>query len=65
MKEVIKKPIKITSFSYSANFYRNAQRTKVDKLFNVKNNSKGEKRRKFDFLARQLWRNIILRANTL
>lgn len=61
----ILKEQKITSFSPQANYYRNTQRPKVDKLFSIKEMSKGKKRAKYNFLARQLWRKIIIRANKM
>ena len=55
----------ITCFSPEANFYRNSQRRKVDKLFEMKLRSNDpEKRALYDFLARQKWRRIIAKSNT-
>jgi hypothetical protein len=57
---------KITCFSFKANIHRNNQRRKVDKLFEMKARSETpEKRVLYDFLARQKWRRIVQRANTM
>lgn len=55
----------IESNSEEAISYRNIHRPKVDKLFIIKLKSKGVKRKKFDELARQMWRKIIQHSNTL
>ena len=62
---MLKDEIKITSFTVDANIYRNKHRPKVDKFFLIKKRSKGKKAKKFDYLARQLWRKIIIAANKL
>lgn len=62
---MIKKEIKISSWSLKANAHRNIHRPKVDKFFMIKAKSTGKKRKKFDFLARQLWRKIIIDSNKL
>lgn len=61
----ILKEQKITSFTPEANLWRNNHRPKVDKLFAIKDASKGKKRAKYDFMARQLWRKIVAHANLL
>lgn len=62
---MIKKEVKITSFSPKANYYRNVHRSKVDKFFVIKMKSTGKKRKKFDYIARQLWRKIVIESNKL
>ena len=64
MRKILPKQA-IESFSIAANVYRNLNRPKVDKLFEIKASSRGKRRRKFDFLARQTWRKIVKKANTL
>ena len=59
------KKVKITSWSPEANAYRNVHRERVDKFFLIKIKSRGKKRQKFDNLARQLWRQIIIASNKL
>lgn len=60
-----KKRIPITSFTPEANAYRNMHRPKVDKFFELKSESKGDDRRKFDRLARQAWRAILTVSNKM
>lgn len=71
--------IKITNFNMHANFYRNARRPEVDNLFNKKEELsikakeiKGSEKEKLsneikdlDHKARQLWREIIAKAEKL
>lgn len=65
MAEILKEQ-KIDNLSPEAIAYRNMHRPKVDKLFNNKNKTNVEKRRKyFDNKARQLWRRIIKESNSL
>lgn len=65
-KKKYSQEVKITSFSPEANYYRNKRRSKVDKLFYLKNAQRDNKlKRKFDYLARQLWRDIVTKANKL
>ena len=62
----IKREIKIQNIDNpKANAYRNMRRSKVDKFFSIKSISRGKKRKKFDFLARQLWRKTILQSNKI
>ena len=65
-KRKVLKRQKILCFSPEANLYRNSQRRKVDKLFELKlRSSTSDKRVLYDFLARQKWRRIILKANSM
>lgn len=62
---MIKTEQRIESRTLEAHAYRNMHRPKVDKFFMIKYKSTGIKKKKFDRLARQLWRKIIMHSNTL
>jgi hypothetical protein len=64
-KKQILEEQELTSTTPQAHYYRNVNRPRVDKLFKLKEKSSGKKKKHFDFLARQLWRKIILHSNTL
>lgn len=57
---------KIISHSLRAVAYRNIRRPEVDKLFNIKYMKRKDRDiRRFDYLARKLWREIIKESNKL
>ena len=57
---------KIISNTPEAIAYRNMNRPRVDKFFRIKYKSKTkEKTKKFDNLARQTWREIIIVSNKM
>jgi hypothetical protein len=57
---------RITNFSPEANYYRNKNRPKVDRLFSMKDRVSDPKQQKmFDILARKLWVKVVTTAEKM